>query len=82
MSTKTKGPRLSLIPERTLRLRYIEPLTEAQRRKDGNPFFALRVPAELLRKFKAHAAKKKTEPTTLVRNFMARATGYKLEAAE
>jgi hypothetical protein len=70
--SKAKG----LEPARTLRLRYVEPPTK----KDGNPFFALRVPAGLLRAFKAHANKKGKAATSIVREHMAKLTGYELEA--
>lgn len=50
--------------------------------KDGNPFFALRVPAGLLRAFQAHAKSKGKEATTLVREHMAKATGFKLAVAD
>lgn len=68
--TKAKGS-----PHRTARIRYIEPPTK----KDGNPFFALRVPGPLLRAFKAHAKKKNTDATALVRMFMSKTTGVELE---
>lgn len=68
---KATGPE----PERTVRIRYVEPPTK----KDGNPFFALRVPAGLLRAFKAHAKKKDKAATRLVREYMSKATGVELE---
>jgi len=70
-----RGPQLKL-PMRTPRLRYVESPTK----KGGNPFFALRVPAGLLRAFKAHAKKKDTEATAMVRAFMSKVTGIELEA--
>jgi hypothetical protein len=51
---------------------------EPPTKKDGNPFFALRVPGALLRAFKAHARKHDTEATALVREFMAETTGIEL----
>ncbi len=63
-------------PQRTARVRYLEPPTKP----DGNPFFALRVPGELLRAFKKHATSKRTTPTALVRGYMVRVTGVKLDA--
>ena len=64
--------------QRTPRLRYLEPPTE----KDGNPFFALRVPAGLLKAFKARAVKSKCTPTGMVRAYMAKVSGYKLSGAK
>lgn len=58
-------------PPRTARVRYIEPPTK----KDGQPFFAARVPSELLAAFKRHAAKVKATPQGLVREYMAKVTG-------
>lgn len=49
------------------------PKTQAP--SDGNPFVAFRVPAKLLRAFKAHAKAKKLPPTTLLREYMSKATG-------
>lgn len=46
--------------------------------KDGNPFFALRCPAGLLRAFRAHARKVKKPATVMVREHMAKVTGFKL----
>jgi hypothetical protein len=74
LKLKAKGPE----PVRTARIRYIEPPTK----KDGNPFFALRVPAGLLRAFKAHANKKGKEATAIVREHMAKLTGYELDGDE
>lgn len=68
-------PRAKGEPSRTARIRYMEPPTK----KDGNPFFALRVPAELLRAFKRYAKEKKTEPTVLVRAYMSKVTGVDTE---
>lgn len=75
--SKSKGKRKAAVrgPQRTLRLRYVEPPTK----KDGNPFFALRVPAGLLRAFKAFAKKKDKAATAIVREHMAKLTGYELE---
>jgi hypothetical protein len=42
---------------------------------EGNPFFALRVPADVLRAFQAAAKKQGKEPTALVRAFMVRTGG-------
>lgn len=95
--TKTKktvrGPQLELLkakpvkpgtraagkePPRTMRMRFIEPPTK----KDGNPFFALRVPPALLRSFKAYAKKENKATTALVREYMAAVTGFELEVAD
>jgi len=62
-------------PPRTARVRYVEPPTK----KDGNPFFALRVPADVLRAFKAKCSKRKVEPTALVRAYIAKVGGVKLQ---
>lgn len=96
MSKKVKkavrGPRLSLPikgkpakgrakgrePERTMRVRFVEPPTKP----DGNPFFALRCEAGLLRAFKAHAKKKGKPATVIVREMMAKVAGYELESAD
>jgi hypothetical protein len=69
-----RGPQVALKFTRTPRLRYMEPPTHS----DGNPFFALRVPKELLVAFKALAKKKGTPATKMVRAFMCKATGVKL----
>jgi hypothetical protein len=73
MGKKTK--RAKGEPARTARIRYIEPATK----KDGNPFFAARVPKDLLKKFQAHAKTKKSTPAALVREFMAESTGFDLD---
>jgi hypothetical protein len=70
-TTRARGP----VPERTARVRYVEPATT----KDGNPFFALRVPADLLRAFKSYAKHKGQSPTVCARSLMAAVTGYELE---
>jgi hypothetical protein len=49
--------------------------TPTQAPSDGNPFVAFRVPAKLLRAFKAHAKAKKQPPTVLIREFMSKVTG-------
>ncbi len=72
--TKASGPD----PERTVRLRYMEPPSK----KDGNPFFALRCEPGLLRAFKRYAKEKKQPATTLVREWMASVAGYELETAD
>jgi len=85
-----KGPQLALAADlRTPKLdrtsgyedpkrrRYIEPATK----KDGQPFFALRVHAALLDAFKAHAKKKGVLATDLVRAYMSKVTGVEAEAA-
>ncbi len=68
-----RGPQraLNLEPKRTARLRYVEPPTK----KDGQPFFALRVRSELLRAFKAKAKADGKEATAMVRAYMVRVTG-------
>lgn len=78
-----KGPQLPLKltrakgePPRTARMRFVEPPTKVM----GNPFFALRVPRDLLRAFKAHAAKRKVHPNELVKGFMSKVTGVEVEA--
>lgn len=81
MTTKTKSTKPATKkakgePPRTARIRYVEP----PNKKDGNPFFALRVPGKLLRAFKAHAKATKTPATVLVRNYMSKVTGVELEA--
>lgn len=75
--TKTKTKRKAKAERTPLlnRTRYLEPPDK----KDGNPFFALRVPGPLLRAFKKHASHAKTTPTALVRGFMSEVTGIELE---
>lgn len=77
-----RGPQLNL-PERTPKLdteydgtgpkrrRYIEPPA----RKRGNPFFAVRVPADVLSAFKRKA---KPDANQAVRRFMSRVAGVAL----
>lgn len=43
--------------------------------QDGNPFFAVRVPARVLAAFRKHAAKTKAKPGQLIVEFMASTTG-------
>lgn len=74
--TKTLGKAKGTEPQRTARIRYVEPPTK----KDGNPFFAARVPANLLRAFRAYAKKEKVHPAALVRGFMSKVTGVEVEA--
>lgn len=79
-----KGPQLPLKlpkakgaePPRTARMRFVEPPAKVM----GNPFFALRVPRELLAAFKKHADKRKVHPNELVKAFMSKVTGVKVEA--
>lgn len=84
-----KGPQLPLIPERTQihkgdgepsgkRARYIEPPTK----KDGNPFVAFRCPAELRDAFVKLAKGRGTTPPAMLRAYLAKATGVKLEVAD
>jgi hypothetical protein len=72
--TKTKTKTAERTP-RLDRVRYVESPTK----KDGNPFFALRVPGPLLRAFKSHAKGKRTTATALVREYMSKATGIELD---
>lgn len=75
-----RGPQLGLKlkakgePPRTARMRFVEPPSK----RKGNPFFALRVPRNLLRAFLALANKKKMHPNEMVKGFMSKATGVKL----
>ena len=82
--TKTKrpvvrGPQRELPlpdPKRTLRLRYLE----SPDKKHGNPFFAVRVPRELLSAFKRWASKSKHgSANAAVRAYMSKVTGVALE---
>jgi hypothetical protein len=43
--------------------------------RDGNPFFAVRVPARVLAAFRNHAKKTKASPGALIVEFMASTTG-------
>lgn len=63
-------------PPRTARVRYIEP----PHKVTGNPFFAVRIPRELLRGFRAWCNRTKTSPQAAVRGFMSKVTGIELEA--
>lgn len=71
---RAKGPE----PERTMRVRYVEPPA----RRHGSPFFAVRVPAELLRAFKRYAKEKKTTMPELVREHMSKVTGVEVGGEE
>lgn len=74
-----RGPQLPLKglgkakgePVRTVRLRYVEPPAKRQ----GNPFFAVRIPRELLAAFKRHAKQKQETTQALIRGYMSRVTG-------
>jgi hypothetical protein len=68
-------PKVPKQPPRTPRLRFIEPLGK----REGNPFFACRVQADLLRAFRAHARRSKVHPNELVREFMSKVTGVELD---
>jgi hypothetical protein len=56
---------------RTPRLRYIE----SPGKKYGSPFFAVRIPRELLAAYKRYAKEQKTTAPALVRAHMSRVTG-------
>ncbi len=58
-----------------MRIRFVEPPSK----RNGNPFFALRVPRALLRGFKAHARKHETTATQLVRGYMSKCTGIEVD---
>ena len=58
-------------PERTARVRYMEP----PKWKAGNPFFAVRVPSDVLSAFKKHAKGKDSTAGEMVRAYMSRVTG-------
>lgn len=68
-ATETKVPRTPI-----LRQRFLEPPAK----RKGSPFFAVRVPREVLRAFKAKAKAKKSTPNDLVREFMAEVGGVEL----
>ncbi len=72
---KAAGKALAMRKRGQARIRYAKKPTK----KDGNPFFALRVPRSLLRAFKAHARKQKTTTTVLVREYMGKCTGVEVE---
>lgn len=61
-------------PHRTARIRFVEPPAS----RKGNPFFALRVDAELLDAFRAHARKAKVSPNDLVKAYMSKVTGVEV----
>lgn len=46
--------------------------TTKKKHSEGNPFFACRVPADLLRKFRAKCKAKKTDPGASIRAHMAK----------
>lgn len=70
-----RGPQLDLFGGRTPRMRFIERPAKVQ----GNPFFAVRVPREVLAAFKRKA---RPNPQAAVRAFMAKLAGVKLEVAD
>jgi len=76
MAKKSKSKSKSKPAARTLRLRYVE----APTKKDGNPFYALRVRAEILDGFKAECAKQKVAPNSLIREWMADYAGVEIDA--
>lgn len=53
------------------RVLFVEPPTKTT----GHPFFSMRVPAPLLRAWKAHAKKKKTTGALLLKAYMSKLTG-------
>lgn len=63
---------------RTPRMRYIE----RPNKKDGNPFFALRVPQPMLEAMLRAATKAKKYRTQWARDILAKACGYKYETAD
>lgn len=85
-SKVVRGPQLPLKglgrakgePPRTVRLRYVEPPA----RKQGSPFFAVRVPRELLAAFKRLAREKKETMQDMVRGYMSTATGVEIAQGE
>ena len=70
-----RGPQGDLFGGRTPRMRFIEKPTKVK----GNPFFAVRVPRELLDAFRKYAGKRKAEPTALVREYMSKVTGVDID---
>jgi hypothetical protein len=66
-----RGPQGDLFAGRTPRMRFIEKPVKVK----GNPFFAVRVPRELLAAFRKYAGKKKQHPNALVREYMSKVTG-------
>lgn len=75
---KQASKALALRDRGKARIRYATKPTK----KDGNPFFAVRVERALLVAFKALAKKKKTTATQLVRDYMSKVTGVKTEGAD
>ena len=73
---KASGDLPELAKGRTPRMRYVE----RPSKRDGNPFFALRVPSNVLSAFKAKAKRKNLAGTVVVREFMAKFAGVKLPA--
>jgi hypothetical protein len=53
---------------------------EPPSKREGSPFFAVRVPGEVLEAFKRKCGKRKVTPQHMVRAFMARVGGVKLQA--
>ncbi len=72
---KQASKALALRDRGKARIRYEKKPTK----KDGNPFFAVRVPRPLLAAFKRHAKTKKTTPAALVREYMSKLTGVVLD---
>ena len=60
------------------RAKVVEPPTKTT----GHPFFSMRVPAPLLRAWKAHAKKKKTTGALLLKAYMSKLTGIELTGIE
>lgn len=73
-----RGPQKALPFEgRTPRLRYLE----APAKTTGNPFYALRVPKDVIAAFKAAAEKRGATANALVRAYMAKVGGVSLDDA-
>lgn len=73
--TKSLGRAKGDLP-RTPRMRFVEPPSK----RDGNPFFALRVPESMLSAMERKAKAKGVPRTAWARGVLARAAGFKLEA--
>lgn len=68
------GEPLGIAEGRTPRMRYVEP----PHKREGNPFFAVRVPREVLAAFRKKCDKRKVTPQGVVRAYMAKWAGVKL----
>lgn len=70
---QTKAKRAKVVDPMAGRTRVL--FVEPPAKTTGHPFFSMRVPAPLLRAWKAHAKKKKTTGALLLKAYMSKLTG-------